>query len=111
MSRFFANFFFLARELLYGSGFVLCSTAWSYEGGEDINAVAVVKISDSLELEWSQMYGMKGGNSQVFDMLVDNDGNYLLGGHTTIGTGVVNWDYLALKAGLDDKPSLTQPFY
>ena len=30
-------------------------------------------------------------------MLVDNDGNYLLGGHTTVGNGVVNWDYLALK--------------
>ena len=30
-------------------------------------------------------------------MLVDNDGNYLLGGHTTVGTGVVNWDYVALK--------------
>ena len=35
--------------------------------------------------------------SKVFDMLVDNDGNYLMGGHTTVGTGVVNWDYLALK--------------
>ena len=43
------------------------------------------------------MYGMKGGSSQVFDMLVDGDGNYLLGGHTTVGDGVVNWDYLALK--------------
>ena len=41
---------------------------------------------------------MAGGNSQVFDMLVDNDGNYLMGGHTTVGDGVVNWDYLALKA-------------
>ena len=40
---------------------------------------------------------MAGGNSQVFDMLVDNDGNYLMGGHTTVGDGVVNWDYLALK--------------
>ena len=79
------------------SGFVLCSTAWSYIEGEDINAVAVVKITDSLKLEWSQMYGVKGGSSQVFDMLVDNDGNYLLGGHTTVGDGVVNWDYLALK--------------
>ena len=43
------------------------------------------------------MYGMEGGNSQVFDMLVDDDGNYLMGGHTTVGDGVVNWDYLALK--------------
>merc|ERR1711915_227773 len=30
-------------------------------------------------------------------MLVDDDGNYLLGGHTTGGEDVVNWDYLALK--------------
>ena len=28
---------------------------------------------------------------------VFSDGNYLLGGHTTAGTGVVNWDYLAIK--------------
>ena len=51
------------------SGYVLASTAWSEAGG----------------------------HSQCFDLLVDNDGNYLMGGHTTVGTGVVNWDYLALK--------------
>ena len=33
----------------------------------------------------------------MFDMLVDGDGNYVMGGHTTVGDGVVNWDYLALK--------------
>ena len=37
------------------SGFVVCSTAWAYIGGEDMNAVAVVKISDSLEMEWSEV--------------------------------------------------------
>ena len=42
-------------------------------------------------------YGKSGGDSQAFDMLVDGDGNYLLVGHTTVGAGVVNWDYLALK--------------
>ena len=49
--------------------------------------------------------GENGGDSQMFDMLVDREGNYLMGGHTTVGgaadsgTGeaVVNWDYLALK--------------
>ena len=30
-------------------------------------------------------------------MLVDREGNYLLGGHTTVGEKVVNWDYLAIK--------------
>ena len=30
-------------------------------------------------------------------MLVDREGHYLLGGHTTVGEGVVNWDYLAVK--------------
>ena len=33
----------------------------------------------------------------MFDMLVDHEGNYLMGGHTTGGEGVVNWDYLAVK--------------
>ena len=79
------------------SGFVLCSTGNGNIGGSEVNTVVVVKISDSLEVEWSQDYGNSEGESQVFDMLVDNDGNYLLGGHTTVGDGVVNWDYLALK--------------
>jgi len=79
------------------SGLVLCSTGWGVLGGQDVNVVAVVKISTSFVIEWSQTYGVAGGNSQVFDMRVDNDGNYILGGHTTVGTGVVNWDYLALK--------------
>ena len=79
------------------AGFVLCSTAWSVLGGQDVNVVAVVKLSSSLAVEWSQTYGLAGGNSQVFDMLVDREGHYLLGGHTTVGEGVVNWDYLALR--------------
>merc|ERR1719325_245717 len=79
------------------AGFVLCSTAWSVLGGQDVNVVAVVKLSSSLAVEWSQTYGLAGGNSQVFDMLVDREGHYLLGGHTTVGEGVVNWGYLALR--------------
>merc|ERR1719429_895784 len=35
--------------------------------------------------------------TQVFDVLVDKNGDYLMGGHTTVGNGVVNWDYVALK--------------
>jgi len=79
------------------SGYVIASTSWGSIGGQDLNHVALVKLSSSLEVEWKKMYGMAGGNSQVFDFLVDNEGHYLLGGHTTVGTGVVNWDYLALK--------------
>ena len=30
-------------------------------------------------------------------MLVDNVGNYVKGGHITVGDGVINWDYLAVK--------------
>merc|ERR1719150_1429274 len=66
-------------------------------GGQDVNVVVLVKLSASLEVEWSKTYGKAGGNTQVFDVLVDNDGNYLLGGHTTVGSGVKNWDYVALK--------------
>merc|ERR1712117_654959 len=62
-----------------------------------LNYAALVKLSNSLNVEWNKKFGLAGGHSQVFDILVDNDGNYLLGGHTTVGTGVVNWDYLALK--------------
>jgi len=79
------------------SGYVMTTTAWNGTEGVESNYVAVIKLSASLEVEWSQLYGLVGGNSQVFDMLVDRDGNYLMGGHTDVGPGVVNWDYLALK--------------
>merc|ERR1719228_3238976 len=78
-------------------GYVVCSTVWGVIGGKDLNVVALVKINRNLQVEWSKSYGDGRGASQVFDMLIDNDGNYLLGGHTTAGDGVVNWDYLAVK--------------
>ena len=71
------------------SGYVLASTAWGEFDEEELNVVAVVKLSDSLDVEWSEMYGMAGGHSQMFDMLVDNEGNYLMGGHTTVGQGIL----------------------
>jgi len=83
------------------SGYIMTSTAWGVM--EDVQVVALVKLSSALETEWSKNYGMSGGNSQVFDMLVDNDGNYLMGGHTDVGDGVVNWDYLALKVNSKTK--------
>ena len=52
---------------------------------------------------FEKVYGLSGGSSQAFDMLVDNDGNYVMGGHTTVGDGVVNWDYLALKVNSQTK--------
>ena len=79
------------------NGYVVSSTCWDFRGGEDVESVAIVKLSDDLEVEWGNKYGLAGGASQMFDILVDNDGNYLAGGHTTVGSGVVNWDYLALK--------------
>ena len=57
--------------------------------------MALVKLSDTLGVVWNKKFCESDGSQQVFDLLVDNDGNYLLGGHTT--AGVMNWDYLALK--------------
>ena len=37
------------------SGFVLCSTAFNNVEGSEVNTVAVVKISDSFDIEWSQV--------------------------------------------------------
>ena len=65
--------------------------------------MTVVKWTSNLEVEWNKMYGKSGGHSQMFDLLVDKDGNYLMGGHTTVGDGVVNWDYLALKVNSKTK--------
>merc|ERR1711868_174033 len=93
------------------SGFIACSTAWGTLGGQDVNVVALVKLTNDLDMDWSQTYGLAGGNSQVFDMLVDNQGNYLLGGHTTVGDGVVNWDYLALKVDSQSKQELWRRTY
>jgi len=78
-------------------GYVVVSTAWGETGAGETNVVVIVKLNAELNVEWSKAYGDDRGASQVFDMLVDDDGNYLLGGHTTGGEDVVNWDYLALK--------------
>ena len=93
------------------NGFIACSTAWGVMGGQDVNVVALVKLTNALDMDWSQTYGLAGGNSQVFDMLVDNEGNYLLGGHTTVGDGVVNWDYLALKVDSQSKQEVWRKTY
>ena len=93
------------------SGFIACSTAWGSLGGQDVNVVALVKLTNDLDMDWSQTYGLAGGNSQVFDMLVDNEGNYLLGGRTTVGDGVVNWDYLALKVDSQSRQEVWRRTY
>jgi len=92
------------RRDLKTSGYVVASTGFgNLPGGGEDNVVFLVKVSSDMALEWSQYYGQAGGASQCFDILVDNDGNYLLGGHTTAGNGVVNWDFLALKVNSDTK--------
>jgi len=75
-------------------GFVVATTVWSTG---DQQQTMVVKLDSNLKVEWTKDYGLASGQDQCFDILVDSDGNYLLGGHTTAGTGVVNWDYLAIK--------------
>jgi len=85
------------------TGYVMTSTGYAEIGGQELNHGALVKLSSSLTVEWSKFFGMAGGSTQVFDMLVDRDGNYLLGGHTTVGAGVVNWDYCALKINSQTK--------
>ena len=37
------------------SGFVLCSTAYASLGGADRNVMALVKLDNSLSVEWSQV--------------------------------------------------------
>jgi len=90
------------------SGYVMASTGW---GTMDANVVFLVKFNSDLDVEWSQSYGDPRGSSQCFDMLVDNDGNYLMGGHTTAGDGVVNWDYLALKVDKNTRQVLWRNTY
>merc|ERR1711892_581165 len=85
------------------TGYVMTSTGYAEIGGQELNHGALVKLSSSLTVEWSKFFGMAGGSTQVFDMLVDRDGNYLLGGHTKVGAGVVNWDYCAIKINSQTK--------
>ena len=42
------------------SGFVACSTAWGRIGLMDIQVAALVKISNSFDIEWSQVKGSGG---------------------------------------------------
>ena len=41
------------------SGFVACSTAWGRIGLMDIQVAALVKISNSFDIEWSQVKRQK----------------------------------------------------
>jgi len=86
-------------------GYVIGSTAWSPTDDEQ---TAVVKLNDDLSIEWSQLYGVTTGLDQCFDILVDRDGNYLLGGHTN---AVINWDYLAIKVDGNTKQELWRRTY
>merc|ERR1711963_724656 len=71
-------------------GYVIAGSVWM-----DDQQGIVVKMNNDLSVAWSQDYGLNTGADQIFDLVVDSDGNYLLGGHTT--AGVTNWDYLAIK--------------
>merc|ERR1711963_1260555 len=71
-------------------GYVIAGSVWM-----DDQQGIVVKMNNDLSVAWSQDYGLNSGADQIFDLVVDSDGNYLLGGHTT--AGVTNWDYLAIK--------------
>lgn len=87
-------------------GYVIGSTAWTETGDQQ---TVVVKLKENLDFEWSQFYGLSSGMDQCFDILVDRDGNYLLGGHTT--AGVINWDYLAIKVDGNTKQELWRKTY
>ena len=50
------------------SGFVACSTAWGVLGGNDRNVQALIKLDDSLNVEWSQVV-IKYGNSPKYGLI------------------------------------------
>ena len=58
-------------------GFVVASTAWGEIGGQDVEVAGLVKLTNDLDLEWEETYGLQGGMTQVFDVLVDKNGDYL----------------------------------
>ena len=41
-------------------GFIACSTGWGVMGGNDVNVVVLVKLSASLEVEWSKVVRVAG---------------------------------------------------
>jgi len=85
-------------------GYVIAGSVWM----SDQQGI-VVKMNNDLSVAWSQDYGLNTGADQVFDLVVDSDGNYLLGGHTT--AGVTNWDYLAIKVDGATKQELWRRTY
>merc|ERR1712165_443306 len=85
-------------------GYVIAGSVWM-----DDQQGIVVKMNNDLSVAWSQDYGLNTGADQVFDLVVDSDGNYPLGGHTT--AGVTNWDYLAIKVDGATKQELWRRTY
>ena len=47
------------------SGFVACSTAWGVLGGNDRNVQALIKLDDSLNVEWSQVFKWRARISKL----------------------------------------------
>jgi len=76
-------------------GYVVASTAWSDRCPDDDQNIRIVKLDSNLEVEWTEEYGECDGSDQLFDFVVDSNGDIVTGGHTV--AGVINWDYLALK--------------
>ena len=69
-------------RLTEDGGFMVLSTGWIFENGEDIHAPILVKTSSEGQQEWKQSYP-SNGMSQAFDFDQTTDGGYVLGGHTT----------------------------
>ena len=82
-------------RLTEDGGFMVLSTGWIFENGEDIHAPILVKTSSEGQQEWKQSYP-SNGMSQAFDFDQTTDGGYVLGGHTT-GYGNANWDCLMIR--------------
>ncbi len=77
-----------------GSGYVVCSTGWYFDGGDHQDAVLIKTNSSGIETT-SYHYG-GSGDEHCYDFDLTSDGGYILAGHTT-SYGVANWDYYLVK--------------
>ena len=59
------------------NGFIASSTAWGVMGGQDVNVVALVKLTCDLHMDWSQTVYLYIPD-EMYGVALDSFGNYLL---------------------------------
>jgi hypothetical protein len=91
-------------------GYAIGANVWVNEDEKHHQNVCLILTDSKGNEKFSETYG-GDGDDQVFDFAVTTDGGYIFGGHSRSPSyGTVNWDFLLLKVGPDNKEQWHRTF-